>query len=115
MGVACGRRSVSLQPAFGPGHFALGVALAASGDIPSALDAFHEAFALDTVVDFLFGELIHALYEVPDAENALRQMKRLAGMGFPYPALRRLFVMQFPGGNAPDPGMSAADPIGVRN
>lgn len=110
MGVVCARRSISLLPEFGPGHFALGVTLAAKGDIPAALEAFHEAFALDPVIDSLYGELVRALYETPNGEKTSRQLERLAATGFPYPVLRRLFLEQFPDSDAPDPGMASADP-----
>jgi len=109
MGEACARRAITMLPEYGSAHFALALALAGKRNIPAALAAFREAFALDPVVDSLYGELIDAIYETQNEENASRQMARLAATGFPYPVLRRLFLEQFPDSDAPDPGMASAD------
>ena len=111
MGEACARRAVQLAPGFANGHFALGVALAGQGDVSAALAAFRKAFALDPIVDSLYGALIRALYETPNEEGAAREIARLAATGFPFSALRRLFAARFPAGEAADPGMVSRDPL----
>ncbi|GEM_PF-930099 len=101
------QRAIDLEPRYGTGHLALGIAHGVRGDTPQAVEAFHRAFALDPVLDALYGPLARALYETPDEQAASRQMARLAPAGFPYPALRMLFLTRFPRGSAPDPGMAA--------
>jgi len=110
MAEACARRAIAILPEYGSAHLALALALAGKRNIPAALEAFHEAFALDPVFDSLYAEVIHDIYETHNEEDASRQMVRLAPTGFPYPMLRRLFLERFPDGYAPDPGMASADP-----
>ena len=107
----CAFRSITLMDNYGFGHFALGLSLAARDDIGKAMQALGRAFALDRVLENLFRPLVEALYEKGDAAAAAREMRRLAPMGFPYVALQRLFAARFPEAGAPDPGLSAADPL----
>ena len=110
LGEACARRAIDISPGYGAAHFALGVALAGEGRVAAPRDAFERAFALDPVIASLYGELARALYDAPNEQTAARQLRRLAGTGFPYPILRRLFLVEFPEGQAPDPGMISKDP-----
>jgi len=111
MAETCARRAIAMQPEYGWAHFALGLALAGKGDTPEALDVFRRAFSLDHVLESLYGDLVHALYEQPNADEATREMDRLAETGFPYPTLRRLFLAELPRACAPDPGLRAMDPL----
>lgn len=110
LAVRCALRAIALMDNYGFGHFALGLSLAARGDTAGARQAFRRAFESDAVLSNLFRPLVEALYE-GDAVAAAGEMHRLAPMGFPYVALHRLFSARFPEADAPDPGMSAADPL----
>lgn len=111
MAEPCARRSIAMLSEYGWAHFALALALAGKGDTPAALEGFRQAFSLDYVLESLYGDLVHALYEEPNADKAAREMARLAETAFPYPTLRRLFLAAFPRAYAPDPGRRAMDPL----
>jgi 4-amino-4-deoxy-L-arabinose transferase-like glycosyltransferase len=107
----CAKKALEILPSYGQAHFALGVAYAGKRDIEAARSSFHEAFSSDNVMKVLFEDLEKALYETPDEQEATRRLNRLAGGGFPYVTLLRLFKAEFPNGAASDPGMSLKDPL----
>lgn len=107
----CARRAVALQADSPPALLALGIALDGLGRLREAEASLHEAAALDPAYGRLYGRLLYCLFERPDAAFAVRELERLAPLGYPYSLLARMVLRRFPGAAVPDAGMR---PPGVR-
>jgi Flp pilus assembly protein TadD len=107
----CARRAVALQADYPPALLALGIALDGLGRTREAEASLNEALALDPAYGHLYGRLVYCLSERPDAAGAVRELERLAPLGYPYSLLARMALRRFPDAAVPDAGMR---PPGVR-
>ena len=101
----CARRALAFQADYPPALLALGIALDGLGRPREAEASLCEALALDPAYGRLYGRFFHRLFGRPDAVGALRELERLAPLGYPYSLLSRMALGRFPGAVAPDAGM----------
>ncbi|HQL96310.1 MAG TPA: hypothetical protein PL005_16670, partial [Candidatus Hydrogenedentes bacterium] len=108
----CARHALAFQADYPPALLALGIALDGLGRTREAETSLCEALALDPAYGRLYGRLFHRLFGRPDAVGAMRELERLAPLGYPYSLLSRMALGRFPNIAVPDAGVGTSGVLG---